>query len=201
MHKYRLPMVNDKIIALSSSTISNHYSHYHLLIIFSSILSSAINAGLAARIALVSPPWIVLASAQRFFPWSVIGPFENAPCVLHLRFSLTAGALHCFLVLLDKAWHRLHRMRPAARVMNCSRSGGVWFDFMHRTSWTELVSIWACHSLWHLMARVATRLPIPVNGNIVVTLKFTSRGLNIRQIKPTPLFIVECSFSWFYRGT
>ena len=97
---------------------------YHVSIIFSSSLSSAIFAGRAARIALVSHPCTVFALAQRFRPSFVLGPVDLQPWNLQTCLCLTAGAPHCRFVRLDKAWHRLHRILPAARVMNGSLSEG-----------------------------------------------------------------------------
>ena len=97
---------------------------HHLSIIFASALSSASFAGLAARIALVSPPCTFFALPQRFRPSFVLGPVDLPPWNLQTRLPLTAGAPHCRLVRLDKAWHRLHRILPDARVMNGSLSEG-----------------------------------------------------------------------------
>mgnify|MGYP006136579891 CR=1 FL=1 len=98
------------------------YLNHHPLINLANSLSSAAFAGLAARLALVSPPCTVFAIPQRFRPSFVLGPVDLPPWNLQTRFSLTDGAPHCCLVLLDKAWHRLHRILSAARVMNGSPS-------------------------------------------------------------------------------
>lgn len=59
-----------------------------------------------ARIARVSHPWMVLASAQRCRPSGVLGPVEAPPCVLH-TFLLRIDALrHCRPLRFDFAWQR-----------------------------------------------------------------------------------------------
>ena len=89
-------MMNGQITAMDFFTISNHYSHYHLLIIFSSTLSSAIFAGRAARITLVSPPCTVFAIPQRFRPSLVLGPKLNPTFKRQQHLSLTASEQYIF---------------------------------------------------------------------------------------------------------
>ena len=72
---------------------------FHSLTIAPNSLSSAIFAGRAARIALVSPPWIVFASEQRFRPSILVGPPESPPCRRQQRLPLMAGAQHWRLVI------------------------------------------------------------------------------------------------------
>ena len=48
----------------------------------------------ATRMALVSLPWTVLASAQRCGPASVLGPVEAPPCVLHTFLPFMAALRH-----------------------------------------------------------------------------------------------------------
>ena len=69
----------------------------------------------------VSRPWIVLASAQRCRPASVLGPVLRPPCVLQTRLPLRAGAAHCSFVRLDLAWQRWHVTRPPSAVSVCSK--------------------------------------------------------------------------------
>ena len=54
----------------------------------------------SVRASRVSRPWMVLASAQRCRPASVLGPVITLPYVLHTRLPLTAGAALCSFVRL-----------------------------------------------------------------------------------------------------
>ena len=69
----------------------------------------------------VSRPWMVLASAQRCRPASVLGPVLRPPCVLHTRLPLRAGAAHCSFVRLDLAWQRWQVTSPPSVVSVCSK--------------------------------------------------------------------------------
>jgi hypothetical protein len=75
----------------------------------------------SARASRVSRPWIVLASAQRCRPASVLGPVLRPPCVLHTRLPLRAGAAHWSFVRLDLAWQRWQVTRPPSVVSVCSK--------------------------------------------------------------------------------
>ena len=68
-----------------------------------------------------SLPWMVLASAQRCRPASVLGPVLRPPCVLHTLLPLKAGAAHCSFVRFDLAWQRLQTTRPPSVVSFCSK--------------------------------------------------------------------------------
>ena len=59
-----------------------------------------------ARIARVSQPWMVLASAQRCRPLGVLGPVEAPPWVLHTFLPLMAALRHCSPLRFDLAWQR-----------------------------------------------------------------------------------------------
>ena len=68
--------------------------------------SAAIRASPAlrsCRILRVSQPLVVLASAQRFLPASVLGPVDSPPWVLQTALPCIAGARHCSFVRLDFA--------------------------------------------------------------------------------------------------
>ncbi len=105
------------------------------------------------RASRVSRPWMVLASAQRCRPASVLGPVLRPPCVLHTRLPLRAGAAHCSFVRLDLAWQRWQVTRPPSVVSVCSKCkafvfmgctrcrgsrGGKKF-FVRRTLWAGIL--------------------------------------------------------------
>ena len=106
----------------------------------------------SVRTSRVSRPWMVLASAQRCRPASVLGPVLRPPCVLHTRLPLMAGAAHCSFVRLDLAWQRWHVTRPPSVLsvcskckvcvfMGCTRCRGSRREkkfFARRTLWTVL---------------------------------------------------------------
>jgi hypothetical protein len=114
----------------------------------SSTASLAISRLRTVRAAQVSRPWIVLASAQRCRPDSVLGPVLRPPCVLHTRLPLRAGAPHCNFVRFDLAWQRWQVTRPPSVLSVCSKcivlldtiytccrgSRGGWKFFIRRTS-------------------------------------------------------------------
>jgi len=57
---------------------------------------------------------MVLASAQRCRPCSVLGPVEAPPWKRHLVFPFEAGARHWMPVLFDLALHCRQVIRPPA---------------------------------------------------------------------------------------
>jgi hypothetical protein len=99
----------------------------------SSTASLAIARLRSVRTSRVSRPWIVLASAQRCRPASVLGPVLRPPCVLHTRLPLRAGAAHCSFVRLDFAWQRWQVTRPPSVMSICSKCK-VWLDTIY-TLW------------------------------------------------------------------
>jgi hypothetical protein len=58
------------------------------------------------RIARVSHPWMVLASAQRCRPSGVLGPVDAPPCVLHTFLPRMEALRHCRPLRFDFAWQR-----------------------------------------------------------------------------------------------
>ena len=57
----------------------------------------------SVRASRVSRPWIVLASAQRSRPASVLQPVESPPCDLQTALPLIEGALHLCRLRFDIA--------------------------------------------------------------------------------------------------
>ncbi len=79
---------------------------------FSNTRSRRIAAARSIRALRDSPPWIVLASAQRCRPSGVLGPVDAPPCVLQTRLPFIAGFLHWDRLCLLCAWHWLQQTLP-----------------------------------------------------------------------------------------
>jgi hypothetical protein len=72
-----------------------------------------------ARIARVSHPWMVLASAQRCRPSGVLGPVEAPPWVLQTCLPLMAALRHCKPERFDFAWQRGTSVDPKIVFHGC----------------------------------------------------------------------------------
>ena len=126
----------------------------------------------SVRTSRVSRPWIVLASAQRCRPASVLGPVLRPPCVLHTRLPLRAGAAHCSFVRLDLAWQRWQVTRPPSVLSVCSKckvcvfmgctrcrgSRGEKNFYIRRTSWAGYSFSQPRHPNWKPTCRNTNQL-------------------------------------------